>query len=126
MQTMNRREFVSASAAAALIDPLSIFAADEPPLQGPDLKLRIAPISLDIGPGKTIRTVGYNGSVAGPVLRFREGKPVTVDVYNDTDVPEVVHWHGQAISPTVDGSVEEGTLPVSAHGHRRYRFTPGP
>ena len=121
---MNRRDFVKLSAAASV--GTSSFAAEEPQVQGPNLKLRIAPVSLDIGPGKTIKTVGYNGSVPGPILRFREGKPVTVDVYNDTDVPEVVHWHGQAISPRVDGSVEEGTLAVPAHGHRQYRFTPEP
>ena len=34
---------------------------------------------------------------------MREGKPVTVDVVNDTDVPELVHWHGFFIPPEVDG-----------------------
>ncbi|MDP9053829.1 MAG: multicopper oxidase domain-containing protein, partial [Acidobacteriota bacterium] len=123
--TMNRREFVKLSAAVSTA-PLSAFAAEESAVQGPHVKLRISPVSIDIGPGKTIKTVGYNGSVPGPVLRFSEGKPVTVDVYNDTDVPEVVHWHGQAIAPKVDGSIEEGTVPVPPHGHRQYRFSPGP
>jgi FtsP/CotA-like multicopper oxidase with cupredoxin domain len=129
---MNRREFIEASAAASgclgLLDTsIEAAGASEPAaLQGSNLTLRIAPITLEIGPGKTIRTVGYNGSVPGPVLRFKEGKAITVDVHNDTDVPEVVHWHGQAISPKVDGSVEEGTLAVPSHGHRQYRFTPTP
>src|SRR6266849_466197 len=127
---MNRREFLTLSAAGATgvssLNLGSAFAAGEPQVQGPNVKLRISPVSLDIGPGKSIKTVGYNGSVPGPILRVREGKPVTVDVYNDTDVPEVVHWHGQAIAPKVDGSVEEGTLPVPARGHRQYRFTPNP
>src|SRR4029077_11684531 len=79
--------------------------------------LRIAPISLEVGPGKIIKTVGYNGSAPGPILRFREGKPVTVDVFNDTDVPETVHWHGQLIPSAVDGSAEEGTPVIPAHGH---------
>lgn len=91
-----------------------------------NVTLRIAPISAEIGPGRTIKTVGYNGSIPGPILRFREGKPVTVDVFNDTDVAETVHWHGQRISSGVDGSVEEGTPAVPPHGHRRYRFTPAP
>jgi len=81
---------------------------------------------MEIGPGRIIKTVGYNGSVPGPVLRFREGKAVTVDVFNETDVPEVVHWHGQQIPSTVDGSTEEGTPAVPPRGHRRYRFTPKP
>lgn len=117
----NRRDFLKASAGLA---SLSIVEAAESAQNS--ITLRIAPVSLDIGAGKTIKTVGYNGSVPGPILRFREGKPVTVDVFNDTDVAETVHWHGQQIPSAVDGSVEEMTPEVAAHGHRRYRFTPAP
>jgi len=119
---MNRRDFIKLSGlASASLDLLD--AAGPPPA---NVTLRIAPLSLDIGKGKVVQTVGYNGSVPGPILRFQEGKPVTVDVYNETDVPETVHWHGQTIPSAVDGSVEEGTPAVPPHGHRRYRFTPGP
>ena len=45
----------------------------------------------------------------GPVLRLPEGRPVTVDVVNQTSIPELVHWHGMFIPPEVDGSAEEGT-----------------
>lgn len=121
---MNRRDFLKASGLASAALP---FAG---PLAGADsnanVTLRIAPVSMEIGPGKVIKTVGYNGSVPGPILRFKEGRPVTVDVYNETDVPETVHWHGMQIPSAVDGSVEEGTPEVPAHGHRRYRFTPRP
>ena len=116
---MHRRDFLKISGLASL--PLA--AADAPKS---DLTLRIAPVSLEIGAGKTIKTVGYNGSVPGPVLRFREGKPVTVDVFNDTDVAEVVHWHGQLVPSNVDGSTEEGTPSIPPRGHKRYRFTPRP
>jgi FtsP/CotA-like multicopper oxidase with cupredoxin domain len=116
---MDRREFLTLSAAAAA----GLASARTP---SANVQLRISPVSLDIGPGKSIRTVGYNGSVPGPILRFEEGKPATVDVFNETDVPEVVHWHGQAISPAVDGSTEEGTVAVPPRGHRQYRFTPNP
>ena len=40
---------------------------------------------------------------------MREGTPVTVDVINDTDMPEFVHWHGLLIPSDVDGAEEEGT-----------------
>ena len=117
---MNRRDFLKISGAASAALPSLLPAAED------HITLRIAPVSLDIGPGKTIKTVGYNGTVPGPVLRFTEGKPVTVDVFNDSDVPEVVHWHGQQIPSAVDGSTEEGTPAVPPRGHRRYRFTPKP
>ncbi len=117
---MNRRDFLKISALAPAGLPL--VAADVPA----NVTLRIAPLSLEIAPGKIIKTVAYNGSVPGPILRLQEGKPVTIDVFNETDVPETVHWHGQQIPSAVDGSVEEGTPEVPPHGHRRYRFTPKP
>ncbi len=91
-----------------------------------DLTIRIAPIALEIAPSRFISTVGYNGSSPGPVLRMREGKLVTVDVINDTDAAELVHWHGLFVPPEVDGSEEEGTPMVAPGGRRRYQFTPKP
>ena len=127
---MDRREFLKLSGLSAAglssFDPRAVLAADQEQLVKGDLKLRITPVSLEIGPGKVIKTVGYDGSAPGPVLRFIEGKPVTVDVFNETDVPETVHWHGQMIPSAVDGSTEEGTPAVPPGGHRRYRFTPKP
>ena len=49
--------------------------------------LRIAPVTLDLSPKQTIRTIGYNGSAPGPLLRVKEGQRVIVDVKNDSDVP---------------------------------------
>ena len=60
------------------------------------------------------------------MLRFTEGVPVTVDVHNDTDVPELLHWHGQMVPSDVDGAAEEGTPFIAPHGMRRISFTPRP
>jgi hypothetical protein len=54
------------------------------------------------------------------------GQRVTVDIHNDTDTPELVHWHGQMIPSDVDGASEEGTAFVPAHGMRRVAFVPKP
>ena len=81
---------------------------------------------VDISKDHTISTIGYNGSVPGPLIRLREGVSVIVDVFNDTDASELVHWHGQIIPADVDGAEEEKSLAVPAHGHLRYRLTPGP
>jgi FtsP/CotA-like multicopper oxidase with cupredoxin domain len=70
--------------------------------------------------------ITYNGQFPGPLLRFKEGREVTVDIFNDTDTPEQLHWHGQKVSTDVDGASEEGTPFVPAHGKRRISFTPGP
>jgi FtsP/CotA-like multicopper oxidase with cupredoxin domain len=129
---MNRRDFLQlsglASAGLSSLDWPSAMASDADPRKDEkaQVQLHIKPVALEIGPGKTVQTVGYNGSVPGPIFRFTEGRPVTVEVFNETDVPEVVHWHGQMIAPAVDGSVEEGTPAIPPHGRRRYRFTPRP
>jgi FtsP/CotA-like multicopper oxidase with cupredoxin domain len=60
------------------------------------------------------------------LIRFKEGKRTVVDIYNDTDVPELVHWHGQMIPSDVDGAAEEGSPFVPAHGMRRISFVPRP
>lgn len=71
-------------------------------------------------------TTTYNGQFPGPLLRFTEGQPTVVDVYNDTDTPEQLHWHGQWVPAEVDGAAEEATPFIPAHGMRRMSFTPGP
>ncbi|MGB7265883.1 MAG: multicopper oxidase domain-containing protein, partial [Terracidiphilus sp.] len=91
-----------------------------------DYTIRIAPVTVELDPARILSTIGYNGTAPGPVLRMREGKPVTVEIINDTDTPELVHWHGMLIPPDVDGAEEEGSPFVPAHGHSRIQFTPGP
>ena len=56
----------------------------------------------------------------------QKAKRVVVDVHNDTDTPELVHWHGQMVPSDVDGASEEGTPFVPAHGMRRIVFVPRP
>jgi FtsP/CotA-like multicopper oxidase with cupredoxin domain len=91
-----------------------------------DVTLRIGPALVDIAKNHTIGTIGYNGQVPGPPIRLREAVAVTVDLFNDTDSSELVHWHGLIIPTDVDGAEEEKSLAVPAHGHLRYRLTPRP
>ena len=91
-----------------------------------DYTLRIAPVTVELDRSHILSTIGYNGTAPGPVLRMREGKPVTVEVINDTDTPELVHWHGMLIPSEVDGTEEEGSPLVAPHQRRRFQLTPGP
>jgi FtsP/CotA-like multicopper oxidase with cupredoxin domain len=96
----------------------------QPP--APDYTLDIAAYELEAGPHRTIRTTAYNGQVPGPLLRFQEGRPVTVEVTNQTANSEVVHWHGLFLPSSVDGAMEEGTPMIPPGGRARYTLTPRP
>jgi FtsP/CotA-like multicopper oxidase with cupredoxin domain len=91
-----------------------------------DYTIHIAVTPIEIGPDRIISVTTYNGQFPGPLLRFKEGRSATVDIYNDTDSPEQLHWHGQLLPSEVDGSAEEGTPFIPPRGMQRVRFTPGP
>jgi Multicopper oxidase len=74
-----------------------------------DYTLRIGTDLVELAPDHIVSTTLYNGEFPGPLLRFKEGQRVVVDIYNDTDTPELVHWHGQMIPSDVDGTAEEGS-----------------
>jgi len=101
--------------------------ADAAAAGGPaDHTLRIAIGLVELGPETIVSTRVYNGQFPGPLLRFTEGKRVVVDIHNDTDTPEQLHWHGQFLPTDIDGASEEGTPFIPARGMRRIAFTPGP
>ena len=91
-----------------------------------DYTIHIGASPVEIAPKYILSTITYNGQFPGPLLRFHEGRQATVDIYNDTDTPEQLHWHGQMVPTDVDGAAEEGTPFVPAHGKRRITFTPRP
>ena len=123
---MNRRDFLAGcnafATASILRSPIEAF-AQEPPA---DVSLTIAPLELEIAPGKTIHTIAYNGLVPGPLIRWPLGKPITIDVLNQTNDPEIVHWHGLWIPSNMDGAMEEGSPMIPSRGRQRYSFTPNP
>ena len=47
--------------------------------------------------------IGYNGASPGPVLRFREGEDVTINVTNNLDEMTSIHWHGLILPFEQDG-----------------------
>ncbi len=101
-------------------------ADDDPQTVKTEYTLRIAPISLELAPGKTIKTTGYNDKVPGPVLRLRAGRPVTINVMNDAGYPDIVHWHGLYLPALQDGATEEGSPIIPVGQSLVYSFTPKP
>ena len=72
----------------------------------PDYVLHIKNSTVEIAPKRFISVTTYNGQFPGPLLRFKEGQPVTIDIFNDTDTPEQLHWHGQRVPTDIDGAAE--------------------
>jgi FtsP/CotA-like multicopper oxidase with cupredoxin domain len=135
--TIDRRMFLHIGAASALAGAALRPATAQMPSAPPDNAaapppgkadhtIRIASGLVELASDQIVSTKLYNAQFPGPLLRLKEGQPVVVDIHNDTDTPEQLHWHGQTVPVEVDGAAEEGTPYIPAHGMRRIGFTPGP
>lgn len=127
---INRREFVAAAGMALAGHGLHALSPQKgksaAPAAKPDHALRIEPCTLEIAPGVSVQTLAFNGQVPGPLLRLREGIPVTIDVTNAASNPDITHWHGLAIDSMNDGAMEEGSPMIAPGTTHRYKFTPKP
>ena len=122
---MNRRRFLRGAAglaAGSLVEQRSLLRAQP----AADYRLEIAPLQLEIAPGKIVHTFAYNGSVPGPLVRWPEGKPIRIEVTNKTDRPEIVHWHGMFTPSAMDGAMEEGSPMIPPGEVFSYAFSPRP
>jgi FtsP/CotA-like multicopper oxidase with cupredoxin domain len=86
--------------------------ADSPPAEptkvveladGDRFELRIAPVAKRIGDA-AVRMLAYNGSIPGPSLRVRQGAQVSVEIENQGDLENTVHWHGLRLDNRYDGT----------------------
>lgn len=65
-----------------------------------DLTIARTPFGYD---GQQQMAVTINGTVPGPILRFREGEIATLRVTNRLDEDTSIHWHGILIPSAMDG-----------------------
>jgi FtsP/CotA-like multicopper oxidase with cupredoxin domain len=113
---MDRREFLAGSAALALTPRLAL---------GQIQKLRPAAArqALVGAPHPATEVWTYNGAVPGPVLRYRQGDRLRVEVENALDVETTVHWHGIRLPNAMDGVPHLTQPPIAAKGGRfTYQF----
>ena len=54
-------------------------------------------------PGRRRIATVVNGSLPGPILRFREGETVTLNVRNTLAESSSIHWHGLLLPNAMDG-----------------------
>jgi CopA family copper-resistance protein len=107
----SRRTFVKGLAAGGLLGGLGLWrtpvwavtSASEPQaLTGSDFELFIGETPVNItGNQRTAMTI--NGSLPGPLLRWREGDTVTLRVNNRLKESTSIHWHGILLPANMDG-----------------------
>jgi FtsP/CotA-like multicopper oxidase with cupredoxin domain len=87
---------------------------------GEALDLRIGPVAKQLGDA-TVRMLAYNGSVPGPVLHVQQGSTLVVNVINEGDLEDTVHWHGLRLDNRFDGT-HETQAPIPIGGRFTYRI----
>jgi len=73
-----------------------------PVLSGSEFNLTIAETMVNYT-GKPRMATTINGSIPGPILRWREGDTVTLRVTNRLPVATSIHWHGIILPFRMDG-----------------------
>ena len=108
---MTRREFLRATASASALSAVhgllpawarhpDGLGAQAAAAREFDLAVARTAIGID---GRQGTAVTVDGSVPGPLLRFREGETVTLRVRNELDEPTSIHWHGLLLPFEMDG-----------------------
>lgn len=67
-----------------------------------EYSLTVDPVEIDTGTF-TRDGVGFNGASPGPVLRFKEGEDVVINVTNNLSELTSIHWHGLILPFQQDG-----------------------
>ena len=112
---MDRRTFLAAGPALALAPRFSFGSTRV-------LRLAAAQQAL-VGAGNPATDVwAYNGSVPGPVLRYRQGERLRIEVENTLGVDTTVHWHGIRLPNAMDGVPGVTQKPIPKGGRFLYEF----
>ena len=91
-------------------------------LSGTEFDLRIGETAANItGRPRTALTI--NGSLPGPLLRWREGDTVTLRVANSLDEDTSIHWHGILLPASMDGVPGLSFSGIHPGDTYRYHFT---
>lgn len=93
-----------------------------PALIGTNFDLEVSKFKTRIQ-GRETTAIGVNGSVPAPLIRFREGDNVTLNVKNTLDKDTSIHWHGLLVPFQMDG-VPGVAFPGIAPGETfKYQFS---
>ena len=110
-RVIGRRRFVQGLVAGGVIAALDLWRWPALALKSPnqpavltgshfDLVIDETPVNFT---GRSATATAINGSVPGPLLRWREGDTVTISVTNRLKSPTSIHWHGVRSPADMDG-----------------------
>ena len=128
----SRRRFVQGVAAGSglLATGLgaSVLAASngvpqQPVLSGNQFKLSYGYKKVNFT-GKNRIATAINGSVPAPILRWKQGERVTLDVTNNLATDSSIHWHGLILPSGMDGvpNISENFSGIKPGETFRYQF----
>jgi L-ascorbate oxidase len=107
------------AARTALCAGLGLFATLSVALAGTyDLTIDEKSVNLT---GSDRTGMAINGTIPGPVLRFKEGEALTINVTNKLNVDTSIHWHGLILPYKQDGVPGisfDGIKPGTTHTYR--------
>ncbi len=129
-----RRRFVKGMAAGGALlslgmSPSKLFASgndavERSVLRGKKFNLTIAPQQVNLTGRDRIATA-VNGMVPGPILRWREGDRISLDVTNMLAESSSIHWHGIILPADMDGVPEISFAGISPGETYHYEFDVG-
>ncbi len=73
-----------------------------PTLSGTSFDLTIGKFPVRLN-GRAGEAVGVNGTIPAPLIRFREGDDITLNVTNTLEEDTSIHWHGLLVPFQMDG-----------------------
>lgn len=126
----SRRTFVKGLTAAGILGGLGLWRAPvwavtspgQPSvLSGTEFDLLIGETPVNItGAARTAMTI--NGTIPGPLLRWREGDTVTLRVRNKLSEDTSIHWHGMILPANMDGVPGLSFHGIAPDGMYVYKF----
>lgn len=114
---LSRRNLCKLAGSIAALPPFQALAATPPLLRAGVAK---APLVMDQGPATEVWA--YNGQVPGPLLRFRQGERLRIEVENGLGEATTVHWHGLRPPVGMDGVPYLSQPPIEPGGRFLYEF----
>ncbi|EXF44547.1 copper resistance protein A [Pseudomonas sp. BAY1663] len=90
-------------------------------LSGTRFDLSIDSMTVDFS-GRRRTAMAINGSIPGPLLRWREGDSVTLRVRNRLPQDTSIHWHGILLPANMDGVPGFSFAGIAPDGMYEYHF----